>query len=63
MLVGLGVPVSLLIEWIGDASLSHRWFDRLSSPMRIMVAIPIVLVLGVGALALVRVVRMAVLAA
>ena len=62
-LVALGLPVSMLIEWLGEALLDRKAFHRLSSPARIVVAVPVVLVLGAMAAALVWGVRTLVAAA
>lgn len=63
VLVALGLPVSLLIEWMGDAALDRRAFHRLSSPTRVLVAVPVVLAIAAVAAVLVWAVRLAVAAA
>ena len=57
VLIGLGVPVVLLIEAFGEEALRPSLFDRWSSPMRIVVAVPLVLAILAVTLALVWGVR------
>ena len=50
VLVVLGLPVSLFIEWLGEASMSARFWTRRSAGMRILLGVPAVIVLmGVSA--------------
>ena len=63
LLIGLGVPAVVLVEAVGDAGSGARFLARLSSPMRVLVAIPLVLAFcGIAGL-LFRIVRQVVLAA
>ncbi len=57
VLVVLGLPVSLLIEWIGEESLSARFWARRSAGTRILLGVPAVILLMGVSLALVWAVR------
>lgn len=63
VLVILGLPASLFIEWLGEAALDRQSFHRLSGPARILVAAPVALVLVAVTWAAVWGVRLAVAAA
>lgn len=43
LLVGLGLPLWAFAEWLGRRTLGHPWFDRLSSPARIALGVPVLL--------------------
>jgi hypothetical protein len=62
LLVVLGVPVWLFLEWLGSSVLGAKFFHRLSSPARIAVAVPVVALLMAIAFALTSLVRSAVVA-
>ena len=53
VLLVLGIPVWLFIEWLGEAVFGSAFFVRLSAVGRILLAVPIMLVLMVVALVLV----------
>lgn len=56
-LIFLGLPVWFFLEWLGGAVLQSRFFSRLSSPMRVLVAIPVVILLMVFASFLIKLVQ------
>ncbi len=56
VLVVVGLPAWLLMEWLGEVTLRKR-FDRLSGPSRITLAIPVVLLVAAIAFALALAVR------
>jgi hypothetical protein len=62
-LFGLGVPIWLLLEWLGGVIVEWRFFARRSSGIRILLGIPIFLAFMVIAWACVRLVQAAVLSA
>jgi hypothetical protein len=45
LLVVIGIPTWLLLEWIGDRVLQSRFFSRLGSAARIALAVPILIIL------------------
>ena len=45
VLFAVGLPTWAFLEWLGDAVLNNQWFGRLSSPARIALGVPAVLVL------------------
>ena len=57
VLVVLGLPVSLLIEWLGEESLSAKFWTRRSAATRLLLGVPAVLVLMGVSLALIWGVR------
>lgn len=63
VLAGLGLPVWLFVEWIGNAVLGSRFFANRSSGFRILIGLPVVFVLVAIAAACVRWVQAAIFAA
>jgi hypothetical protein len=61
-LVGLGLPVWLFLEWLGEVVLDSALFRRRSSGFRILVGVPVVLMLMAIAVACVRLVQAAIFA-
>jgi hypothetical protein len=51
-LVFVGLPVWFALEWMGTVVLGAQFFARLSRPMRILLAIPVLAVLMVLAVVL-----------
>ena len=43
----IGIPLCFFIEWAGEKVLSARFWERLSSVARVLIAIPVLLVLFV----------------
>lgn len=41
----VGVPVLFLVEWLGEKTLGSAFFTRLSSPARIALGVPAVVIL------------------
>ncbi len=62
-LVGLGLPVWVFLEWLGEAVLGSRFFARRSSGFRILLGVPALIALGAVAVVLMRFVQGIVLAA
>ena len=62
-LVGLGLPVWALLEWLGEAVLGSRFFARRSSGFRILLGVPVCLALIAFGMACVWLVQAAVQAA
>jgi hypothetical protein len=56
-LVALGVPVWLLLEWLGEKVLNARFFGKLPSAARVLLGVPVVLALMALATVLVAYVR------
>ena len=62
-LVGLGVPVWIFLEWLGEAVVGSRFFARRSSGVRILLGVPTALAIMAIAWGCVRLVQVAVFAA
>ena len=45
LLVVLGIPVWFALEWAGERTLGLRFFSNLSSPARVLVAVPFAIVI------------------
>jgi hypothetical protein len=53
ILIFLGIPAWLFLEWLGELVLGMRFFSRLSRAARIAIAVPVVILLiAVGMLLL-----------
>ncbi|WP_431262702.1 hypothetical protein ACQ859_21675 [Roseateles chitinivorans] len=63
VLAGLGLPVSLLVEWLGNAVLGSRFFANRSSGFLTLLGLPVVLLLVAIAAACVRLIQAAIFAA
>ena len=57
ILIALGLPALFFLEWLGEKVLRAPFFTKLSSPARIAVGIPAVIVLCTLAFVLVGMVR------
>ena len=62
-LVGLGVPVWIFLEWLGEAVVGSNFFARRSSGVRILLGVPTALAIMAIAWVCVRLVQGAVFAA
>ena len=62
-LVGLGAPVWIFLEWLGEAVVGLRFFARRSSGVRILLGVPTALAIMGIAWVCVRLVQGAVFAA
>ena len=56
-LVFVGVPVWFFLEWLGSAVFQLKFFSRLSSTLRVLIAIPILILLMVVAVFLIKLVQ------
>jgi hypothetical protein len=54
ILIVLSWPAIFFLEWLGDTVLSNYFFQRLSSPKRILIAIPVVIALWLAAFGLIK---------
>ena len=63
LFVGLGLPVCMMLEWLGEAVLGSRFFARRSSTFRIVVGVPVCIALVAVGMICAWFVRAAVLAA
>ena len=62
-LVGLGLPIWIFLEWLGNTVVGSRFFIRRSSGVRILLGVPTALAIMAIAWACVRFVQAAVFAA
>jgi hypothetical protein len=54
LLVIIGIPTWLLLEWMGDRVLGARFFSRLGRAARIALAVPVVILLLIVAAYIIR---------
>jgi hypothetical protein len=59
-LVGLGIPLWVILEWLGHIVLGSRFYARRSSFGRVLFAVPAVAILMVIAAVLIRLVQWAI---
>ena len=45
LLFVLGIPIWFLLEWAGERTFGLKFFSNLSSPVRVLVAVPFAIVL------------------
>jgi len=56
-LICVGLPVWFFLEWLGERVLGMNFFTKLSSSMRVIIAVPLVIVLMVVCAFLVQLVQ------
>jgi hypothetical protein len=57
VIIFIGIPVWLFLEWIGERMFGMQFFNKLSSPMRVIIAIPFFIALVAVAAFLVQLVQ------
>jgi membrane protease YdiL (CAAX protease family) len=61
VLIGLGLPVWFGIEWFGEKVIQALKFRQMSSGMRILLGVPVMAALCVGAAYVIRYVQIAIM--
>ena len=63
VLVALGIPVWIFLQWLGETAAESRFFVRRTSGVRILLGVPVALAIMAIAWVCVRLVQAAILAA